>query len=661
MAVYGTVREREERERLKQQDEPMQTPPLAIPTWFSWRTAVVATTLASVIGFMAALSSPPGSSTSQLQAAAAKAVRSFDASTANYSAVTSYPWTNVVEPWRTTTLTALAGGVALDDSRNVTWTLQDGNAMHTLHGVRVEFQFTSLGKAKVRWATANDAVSVEGEVMVKYVRREVRTLTDADRERFLDALGVVYSVPTETGLTEYGYGPKYQHISYFARKHLAGAAARDCDHWHDDAGLMVHHMSFTLELEQALQAVDPAVTVPYWDYTIDAHAYGEHWHEQSPIFQDSWFGRARDASTAGHVIAKGRWAYTPVMSDAGSFSNITNAFGLLRSPWNANPTPYVTRHFKVLNLTQGGYPTFPDCGTIYQCFSSKSVAEMNECLNGDTHGPVHVMLGGQWHVGSTQQHAVFHYSMERVQLLVFKNLWRRGFASCDAACDGNSSSCACSCDLAVDADPYEVLAQAGVLHQIDQVTDRIFFDHDDQTYHLQGLGADEESVQWRMILNSLCNPGHVGELYTSNAPADPLFWPIHTSAERLLSWKRIQSHLGLPDGKDFDQSWGYAHPSTTPSDTGVVCDWSGVDGESQALPTCETRTCEGHRADDILPSGDFVGDGASYTNQEFYDWLDPYNEQLPYLYDNFEWDVCDEQGFAMSSSKLDLSKSATRR
>lgn len=59
--------------------------------------------------------------------------------------------------------------------------------------------------------------------------------------------------------------------------HLEGSAAKDCDHWHDGAGLMTHHMSFTLELEQALQVVEPSVTVPYWEYTYDAYTYDSHW------------------------------------------------------------------------------------------------------------------------------------------------------------------------------------------------------------------------------------------------------------------------------------------------------------------------------------------------------------------------------------------------
>lgn len=31
---------------------------------------------------------------------------------------------------------------------------------------------------------------------------------------------------------------------------------------------------------------------------------------------------------------------------------------------------------------------------------------------------------------------------------------------------------------------------------------------------------------------------HVGELYTSSAPYDPLFWVIHPTADRLMGWRR---------------------------------------------------------------------------------------------------------------------------
>ena len=32
---------------------------------------------------------------------------------------------------------------------------------------------------------------------------------------------------------------------------------------------MTHHIGYTLLFEQALQVVSPAVTIPYWEYTIE--------------------------------------------------------------------------------------------------------------------------------------------------------------------------------------------------------------------------------------------------------------------------------------------------------------------------------------------------------------------------------------------------------
>lgn len=60
-----------------------------------------------------------------------------------------------------------------------------------------------------------------------------------------------------------------QGIDYFVQLHLDGAGIKDCDHWHDDAGIMTHHIGYTLEFEQALQVVDPSVAIPYWEYTIE--------------------------------------------------------------------------------------------------------------------------------------------------------------------------------------------------------------------------------------------------------------------------------------------------------------------------------------------------------------------------------------------------------
>lgn len=37
------------------------------------------------------------------------------------------------------------------------------------------------------------------------------------------------------------------------------------------------------------------------------------------------------------------------------------------------------------------------CSVYLSCFDSTTLADMNSCLNGETHGPVHILAGGEWH------------------------------------------------------------------------------------------------------------------------------------------------------------------------------------------------------------------------------------------------------------------------
>lgn len=58
-----------------------------------------------------------------------------------------------------------------------------------------------------------------------------------------------------------------------------------------------------------------------------------------------------------HIVTSGRWAYTPILSDASAFSRFTNPYGLLRSPWNTNPTPYFTRYHYLFGTDSFYWPT----------------------------------------------------------------------------------------------------------------------------------------------------------------------------------------------------------------------------------------------------------------------------------------------------------------
>ena len=65
-------------------------------------------------------------------------------------------------------------------------------------------------------------------VTVKYIRREIRSLTDFDREKFFNAVSVLQRVPSAVG--QQVYGKKYYSKDYFNRLHLYyGTALKDKD------------------------------------------------------------------------------------------------------------------------------------------------------------------------------------------------------------------------------------------------------------------------------------------------------------------------------------------------------------------------------------------------------------------------------------------------
>ena len=116
------------------------------------------------------------------------ALKSAEANDAAASQVVGYPWKKLFEPFRETTLVA-RGCDGCDDSA-FSWDV-DGAA---LSGRSVTFTATRLGAHAVS-LTAKDAVSglsaTVGEVvMAKYVRREIRSLSDVEREKTLAAMKV---------------------------------------------------------------------------------------------------------------------------------------------------------------------------------------------------------------------------------------------------------------------------------------------------------------------------------------------------------------------------------------------------------------------------------------------------------------------------------------
>jgi hypothetical protein len=125
------------------------------------------------------------------------------------------------------------------------------------------FVFEDVGTTRVRAVRSTDGKTYDFDVDARIVRYELRDLSDEDRERYFSALRVLHTTGHEEGARK--YGPQYRSIDFLVRQHLYGAADKACDHWHDDAGFLTHHIGITWEMEESLRLIDPSTAAHYWD------------------------------------------------------------------------------------------------------------------------------------------------------------------------------------------------------------------------------------------------------------------------------------------------------------------------------------------------------------------------------------------------------------
>ena len=490
---------------------------------------------------------------------------------------------------------------------------------------------------------STDAYTYDFKLAVKYIRREIRSLTDEDRETFFSALELLYSLSDIEG--QKLYGSKFHSAEYFSYKHLTGAGTTDCDHWHDGAGIITHHMAFTLEFEQSLQSINPVIANPYWEYGMDTYLY-DHWSD-SPIFHAEWFGISSPNNIEHKIDDGGRWDGLMVpngdpyiewnIQDTGSLNPYVNGFGYMRSPWNNNPFQQLGRHNKTYSMTQ--YETMPDCSILQSCFKSTTLADLNDCSNGETHGPVHILIGGSWGDGNLFDDEDISMVQKPDKLLFFKVLWRMGYTRCPETC---SYGIPCKCSV-----PQQYIDEYGAEYILK--TTNVY-------YALENQLKSANDELFLKVLRAVEDPGIAGEMFSSAAAFDPTFWPLHGQLERLLGTKRIMISQGTIS--DFDETWAFTEYNKASGAAYLdgVCDWSQVNGVSDlTLPTCTLGLiCDGHNEDDLLEFSNFLNTEEEYTNKEFYSFIHPWSDNLPYTYDTWDFDYCEDQGFSFTSTNAGL-------
>lgn len=534
----------------------------------------------------------------------------------------SYPWIakgKLVEPFKKSTLQATAAFVDVTKV-DITWKIDDDLEFE---GSSFEHIFTKVGEYEIIVlavdGNSHETISRGSDTLIcRYVRREIRKLTDDDREAYFEAASVIYHTDLGTGKDQ--YGEKFIDIQWFAQLHNTLAGSRDCDHLHDGLGFLPQHAAFTLMYEKVLQLINPAVSIPYWDYTIEAHdvivqASINAWRS-SIVWSDDWFG---DASPVNKVVEKGRFARTPIVGNARNITKTTNAYGFVRSPWNQNREKFVTRH----NYTYGfTLDDAPGCKQHYDVMQETTFKDFGVLIQYAPHGTVHAMIGGVWGADFREKLLNHGYSAvhaANVGLEAFatqKNLWRAYQLECPTECSEDAPALACKCTCP----NLKSWMEAGWTHDILAAVSPLFFE---KSYLLNTNKHDISDIILKLMCNDFdeYNP-IIGDSLESASPTDISFWNMHPTVDRLYHWKAINGFK--------NNTW--------------------EDNMSRSVSFQNVGYCWGHNFDDVTVWKNlFDDDDTPYSNKDLYEVFDSTKSTaMPYIYDNFEWTHCEEEGYPLA-------------
>ena len=689
-----------------------------------WRAVVLACGVGAAVGLAALRAGSPGFAPTNIATALWRAAALDDAPgggtemtfyvwssyVEDYGDVgTDYTWfsdggyVGIVEPY--VPMTLVADCATCPPTATYVWTFDDGQSAE---GGEVDRMFYSLEDYAVS-VTATDGGSVlasySGTVACRYVRREIRQLTATDRNRFLDAMKVLWTQTTEVGQDI--YGAAFLSIYDTAEFHVTLSSDIKCDHMHDGIGFLTMHVGLALSLEQALQAVDPRVALPYWDYTIDKYLYDNgNWTSMkgdSPLWQDDWFG---DTNAVNTTITAGRWAYIEVEIGVwGSESH--NSYGYLRAPWNNNNNAYVERASSLCGQT---YTALPSCEVHYYTLSKTYTwSDFGWVLPYEPHGPVHMFVGGtkecegvgdqvqsylmdslgladddreytdvetyaavgngtnatnatlvatgnetvrRYGNGTVHQREVakLMYLLRTDMFVSLKNMYRAGYLSFPDYCalDANFSECHATCE------------------ELDQLEDAI--EDKDATYvndyweMMFAWSSATDGYTWLThavkvaIVRMVCENGFAvdGDQLESGSPMDPSFWPIHGTVERLWLKKKLLGFSNEAWPSDYSTVTGcYGHNATdlVPFSFSLLDVDDDDDAADDALAAAANATAN-ETVSLPAPTPAVMADALNasrYTNQELYDKMGPDSSAMPYVYQDFSWTHCSYAGFDFDS------------
>lgn len=548
----------------------------------------------------------------------------------------------LIEPHVATTLRVMNTNLTFPKLRwNITqqtnvdggrFSLQNETDLHTQD---MQVLVTSVGAYNVQLTgldhDSSELFTETTQFLCRYVRRSLRTIDAVDRNAFFDAFEVLMKTPDHEGKAI--FGKDFRSLTHFVKLHLANAGDKEVDHIHDGLGFLTQHIALTMEFEEALQVINPAVTIPYWDFaedrvlvSLDDDSTKKIWELE--VWGPDWFG---NTSGYRHTVTDGRWAYQEIernLNISETQAATSNAYGYLRAPWNMNNSPYLTRVHSFCGQQLEVNVHWPSCSHHFDWTFDDDYDtwyKYSWAAPYAPHATVHSMIGGYTNCGNlTDELTSFGVEMPTMgkamdklyldSLTFVKNMYRTGLAQPPKFCsmDTPQTMCHMVCD--------------------EKVNNISFVNEFLSSEHSSWFGDWLQSFPDKFkpdVMKIMCNtPWTAGEHMEAASPADVSFWPVHPTLERLFHYKRLV--------KDF-------------SDT----NWKNP---NEHLPTkyCvyfESSQCDGHHAEDVTSfKASFINTAGNkvseyVTNLQLFSMSNPFSYHLHYIYDGFTWDYCKQMTY----------------
>lgn len=577
-------------------------------------------------------------------------VQCYNGYTSTYGFVgRDYTWLEegkLVEPYKQTVVVLKGVPDAVQNNvAKVSWHATHTGTGKELHSategslLQTSMQFDDVGQYDmlISLTLVDGTVTDLGDlVWCRYVRRNIRRLNSDDLNKYLDAALVLYQTPLEEGIAL--YGEYYTDMTALTRMHREAAVPnKENDRLHDGLGFLTQHVAVSNSYEFALQVVDPAVTLPYWDFTEDWAMFNQTGEGPESlwtmdVWHEDYFGSSIGSDV--HAVTTGRFAYIKVPTDNDPSSTAHNAYGTLRSPWNLNASPYITRVHQECGFSI--LKNWPTCKMHYDMvFETNALSDLVAISAYDAHAGVHLMVGGTVGCEDWKDLANLTDSMGHIEEMatqssfILRNIWRYSLCSVPETCsfDAPDETCKMMCDGCGEEGFIEKM-----LVELN-AWDTGFWSHLDAF-------AKEQFAQKVFCSNK---KWYVGDQLESSSPADVSFWPIHPTIERLVQYKRLVSPLpwvtwnasGNGVGWDDYCKWGH--------EFGSGCDGHHEDDLTSFKMTFLTTTNES--SFDVGGNPATVNNG-HLTNGEVLSLSNPAETVfLPYIYDTYEWPHCDNLGY----------------